>query len=70
MQHYIKTKHRNRMLIKNLENILRVTMEGPIHGCYDIFNETMDIKKNNIKFLVFGFGFGDFFFSFLFFSPS
>ena len=38
------------MLTKNLESVLRVTLEGPIEDCYEIINETIVLWKNNTKF--------------------
>jgi len=50
VQNCIKTKQRNRMLIKNLESVLRVALEGPIEDYFDIINEAIGIWKNNTKF--------------------
>lgn len=37
------------MLISNLESVLQVALEDPIHGSHDIFMEAMGIWKNNTK---------------------
>lgn len=50
VQNCIKTKHRNRMLTKNLESVLRIAIEGPVQGCHDIFSEAIGIWKNTTKF--------------------
>lgn len=36
VQNCSNTKHRNKMLTKNLETVLRVVLDGPIQGCHDI----------------------------------
>ena len=38
------------MLTKNLENVLRVALEGPIDDCHKMINEVIGIWKNNTKF--------------------
>jgi hypothetical protein len=50
VQNCIKTKQSNRMLTKNLESVLWVTLEGPIEYYYEIINEATGIWKNNTKF--------------------
>ena len=41
VQNYIKTKQMNRMLTKNVENVLRVALEGLIECCHAIINDAI-----------------------------
>ena len=43
IHNYIKTKHINKMLPKNLDSVLRVALEGPIEGCHKIISESIGI---------------------------
>ena len=43
VQNYIKTKHINRMLTKNMENVFWVILKGLIEGCHEIINEAIGI---------------------------
>lgn len=53
IQNCIKKMHSNRMLTKNLASVLKIVLEGLIHGCHNIFDEVIRILKNNTKFTFF-----------------
>lgn len=42
-QNCINTKHRNLMLVENVESVLRITLKDLIEGCHEIFAEAMGI---------------------------